>query len=90
MMVFYFPLLTLYFAPWCPHSQEFMSVWNELQQTLLGSQLNVQKIDVDATPELVPHYVYAYPTVTLLKNGRVIEFRGKRTLDSLLSFIQHN
>ena len=89
-MVTRYPVLTLYFAPWCPHSQEVMSVWNDLQQILLGSQISTVKVDCTETPALVPPFVRAYPTIVLTKNERDLEFRGKRTLDNLLSFIQNN
>ncbi len=85
-----FPILTLYFAPWCPHSQEVMTVWNQLQQTLLGSQLSTIKVDSAETPDLVPPFVRAYPTIILTKNGRNLEFQGRRTLDNLLSFVQYS
>lgn len=85
-----FPVLTMYYAPWCPHSQEAMSVWNDLQQTLLGSQITTTRIDAVGTPELVPSFVRAFPTIVLSKNGRDWEYQGRRTLDNLLSFIQYN
>ena len=85
-----FPILTMYYAPWCPHSQEAMTVWNELQQTLLGSQITTKKVDAVETPDLVPPFVRAFPTIVLSKNGRNLEYQGRRTLDNLLSFIQYN
>ena len=85
-----YPVLTLYFAPWCPHSREVMSVWNELQQSLLGSQISTIKVDCTETPALVPPFIRAFPTIVLARNGQNLEFQGRRTLDNLLSFIQHN
>ena len=85
-----YPTLTLYFAPWCPHSQEVMSVWNELQQTLLGSQISTIKVDCTEKPALIPAFVRTYPTIVLTRNGRNLEYQGRRTLDNLLSFVQHN
>jgi thioredoxin-like negative regulator of GroEL len=83
------PVLAFYYSPWCSHCNSFVPVWSRLEQILLGSQISTVKIDIAETRDVNPHFEKV-PTIVLTKNGRPLEFLGERTLDNILSFIQHN
>jgi thiol-disulfide isomerase/thioredoxin len=38
----------MYYAPWCGHCKKLKPVWEELAQHVLGSDVVVAKIDMDA------------------------------------------
>jgi thioredoxin-like negative regulator of GroEL len=83
------PTLTLYYVEWCPFSVQMMPEWNKLTQRLLGSQINVSKVDADASPgQAQAEGVRAFPTVLLTKNGATTTFEGERTADMMMRFVQ--
>ena len=61
----------LFYATWCPFSQEFLPVFEEYSRSNPEECLSVI---VDEEPELCEEYdIEYYPTVILFKNGKVHE-----------------
>jgi len=59
----------LFYATWCPFSQRFLPVFEEYARTNPEECLTVI---VDERPDLCDKYgIEYYPTVLLLRNGRV-------------------
>jgi thiol-disulfide isomerase/thioredoxin len=90
--------LMFFFADWCPHCKEAKPIWNDLKaeyETKLvnGTKIVFTEIDCsEETPEvenLMNKYnIEGYPTVKLLKDGKVIEYDAKPTKENLHKFLE--
>ncbi|KAF2072422.1 hypothetical protein CYY_006257 [Polysphondylium violaceum] len=77
-----------FYAPWCKHSKSFQPIFEELS-ILLKGQMNFGQIDCISDPALLHRFgIKAYPTIKLLYEGNMYEFRGERTLQSILVFLR--
>eukprot|EP01128_Nolandella_sp_AFSM9_P000820 TRINITY_DN10944_c0_g1_i1.p1 TRINITY_DN10944_c0_g1~~TRINITY_DN10944_c0_g1_i1.p1 ORF type:complete len:474 (+),score=117.68 TRINITY_DN10944_c0_g1_i1:16-1437(+) len=81
-----------FFAPWCPYSQRLAGTWNELGERLKNdANSNILIAKMDGTANEVPGlHIHAFPTVTLYAAGdnEMYAFKGPRTVDALLEFLQ--
>lgn len=82
------PVLVDFHAAWCGPCKALMPVLTELEKEF-GDGLKIVLVDVDACFELVREYrVRAYPTIFLMKSGRILEqvvgFAGKTDLLQIL------
>jgi len=83
-----------FFAPWCGHCKRLAPTWEELATKLADKNgIKVAKVDCtegnDRNRELCNGQgVTGFPTLNLYKNGELVEeFKGKRTLDDLVAFV---
>ncbi len=59
----------LFYATWCPHSQEFLPIFKEYAKSNPKECLSVI---VDEEPDVCEEYaIEYYPTVIMFKNGHV-------------------
>ena len=59
----------LFYASWCPHSQRFLPIFEEYEKTNPDECI---KVMIDFKADLCDKYgIEYYPTVLLLKNGKV-------------------
>ncbi len=68
------PLIIMFYAPWCAASKEMTEALNQAS-TLLGSQANIIKIDVekDTMSEVTDLFcIDAVPTIVVKHTGRVL------------------
>lgn len=84
-----------FFAPWCGHCKKMAPVWDDLADTLKGSE-SVVIADVDCTVEkdLCSRFgVRGYPTIKYFSGATGADgedYDGGRDLDSLKAFADEN
>lgn len=83
-------ILTLYYAPWCPHCKPVKPIFEELKQTYAGnSNVKIVTVNGDEEKELLKERgIKGYPTIILTINGKEIKYEGERTAEKLQEFIQ--
>lgn len=81
--------ITLFYANWCPYSQEFLPIWQKLIEILDDLQIKYETIDCTNRNsrddiKIEGHIVFGYPTMYITNNGKTIEYKGKRTVKCIL------
>jgi protein disulfide-isomerase-like protein len=77
------PWLVEFYAPWCGHCQKLAPVWEQLAIDLNG-QINVAKLDCTENSYTAKRFdIRGFPTIKLLRQGKVYEFEGTRTLKDI-------
>lgn len=90
--------IELYYAPWCPYCKEIYSVdgkkkkmWNKLERYLEKNEINdmyVNVMSIDCTKyKKRCKSVDSYPTIKFRKNGIEKVYKGERTFDDVISFL---
>ena len=89
--------LILFYATWCPHCKAAKPIWEELKNEYENKIVNGYTIvftDIDCseeTPEIekiVNQYnIEGYPTIKLIKDGKVIEYDAKPSKETLEQFL---
>jgi thiol-disulfide isomerase/thioredoxin len=86
-------ILEYYYMQSCPHCTTFTPMWEELGLRVKKEGINVslKKYDLQA-PEnkekVQKNKISGAPTIVLVKNGKSVEFKGSRSVESLLKFIK--
>ena len=85
------PKIVLYYVPWCPHCKNMMPEWNKLEQSMNGSQTNVNKVNCEENPEEAKkNNVDGFPTIILFKDGKSIPYEGDRSAEAIKDFVENN
>lgn len=89
--------LLFFYADWCPHCKAAKPIWNDLKaeyehKTVNGYKIIFTEIDCsEETPEvekLMNKYnVEGYPTIKLIKDGKIIEYDAKPSKETLTKFL---
>jgi hypothetical protein len=69
------PLMMIYYAKWCGHCQSSFEDWKKLSKKQKGK---VFMIESENCPE-----VTSFPTIKVVKNGKVSDYDGERTADDM-------
>eukprot|EP01040_Poterioochromonas_malhamensis_P000957 gene957-1014_t len=78
--------LVKFYAPWCGHCKKLNPVYEQVAEALKG-EINVAKVDVTANREIGTRFeIKGFPTIKLLRKGKVYTFKGRRTVDDLVEF----
>ena len=88
--------IMLFSVDWCPHCKVARPEWNktaESTKTVKGRKVIFTDINcTDETPEvtrLIKQYnIEGYPTIKLLKDGKVFDFEAKPTEQHLKQFLE--
>lgn len=88
--------IMLFSVDWCPHCKVARPEWNKVAEstkTIKGRRVIFTDINcTDETPEvtgLIKKYnIEGYPTIKLLKDGKVIDFDAKPTANHLTQFLE--
>ena len=87
------PVLILYFAEWCGHCVAFKPTWDAIKKKLETNKdihvIEVENSNIKHLPK-TNQSVQAFPTIQLIKKGKVKEYTGFRMMDSILSFVNTN
>jgi thiol-disulfide isomerase/thioredoxin len=88
--------IMLFSVDWCPHCKVARPEWNKVAEStksINGRKIIFTDIDcTDETPEvtsLIKQYnIEGYPTIKLIKDGKVIDFDAKPTEQHLREFLK--
>lgn len=78
---------------WCFYSKKFQPIWDEFTQKMEGKDIIIKDVKCDQShnEELCSKYkVEGFPTVKLVKNKKVYEFKGRRTVQDLTNFVNEH
>lgn len=89
--------LLFFYADWCPHCKAAKPIWNDLKAEYEHKTANGYKIiftEIDCSEEssevesLMNKYnVEGYPTIKLIKDGKIIEYDAKPSKETLTKFL---
>lgn len=84
--------LVKFYAPWCGACKVLAPVYSNLASAFASDSDRVSIADVDCTvvPDICTRYgIKGYPTIKLFLNSEepAMEYRGGRTLESMISFV---
>ena len=82
-----------YYADWCPHCTNMQTEWNRLENNnlLKNNNINTAEIEESFFDHLLSKPdVVGFPTIKLYRNGISEDFKGDRTSDNMVSFLQKN
>lgn len=89
--------LILFSVDWCPHCKTAKPIWEELKTEYENTTINGYTVlftDVNCTNEspeiekmIATYKIEGYPTIKLLKDGKVIEYDAKPSKSTLTEFL---
>jgi thiol-disulfide isomerase/thioredoxin len=85
-------VVTYYYLPRCPHCVAFQDEWATFQSTADPSLMTAVSIDAsdDSNRKLIASEgISGYPTIRILKNGNVVEYKGARKASSLIDYVSN-
>ena len=90
--------IILFSADWCPHCKVARPEWNKISEKYHNKNIKGKLViftDVNCTEEtaettklMTKYGVEGYPTVKLIKDGKVIDFDAKPTEQHLQKFLE--
>lgn len=76
-----------FYAPWCGHCKKLAPIYDELAKKV-GEQHNIAKIDCTIEKGLASRFgIQGFPTIKFLKDGKVYDYNGQRTVDSFVTYL---
>lgn len=76
-----------FYAPWCGHCKNLAPKYEELA-TKVKDQYNIAKIDCTVEKNLQTRFgIRGFPTIKFLKDGKIYDYSGQRTIDSFVDFM---
>ena len=89
--------LLFFYTDWCPHCKTAKPIWEEIKTEYENKTINGYKIiftEIDCTNEteevdkmMNQYNVEGYPTIKLLKDGKVIEYDAKPSKSTIIQFL---
>jgi thiol-disulfide isomerase/thioredoxin len=89
--------LLFFYANWCPHCNSAKPIWNKLKSDYANKTVNGYKIiftEIDCSEEttendnmMQKYNVEGYPTIKLIKDGRVIDYDASPESSTLVQFL---
>jgi thiol-disulfide isomerase/thioredoxin len=75
----------------CGHCEMLKKVWKQIENKLKNTSLLIVNID-SSVLEFVPysHDILGFPTIRLVKNGRIIDYNEERTLSKIMQWLKKN
>ncbi len=82
------PCLFLSSAPWCGHCKRLDSDWAQLASSLSAhSSIHIGKLDATEHIAQAKRFdVRGFPTLKLIRDGKVHDYRGARSVEALAAF----
>jgi len=82
--------LLKFYAPWCGHCKRLAPTWDELATKAKG-KFHVAKIDCTVETETcAKESIRGYPTVKLVTGGKTLDYKGPRTTDDFMNFVENS
>ena len=84
--------IVLYYANWCGHSRAFIPEWEKFEKYCQQNinDINVIKMLCEGDNAKNCKGIRGYPTVILINNGKAVTYKGDRTMESLIEFVNAN
>jgi len=77
--------LVKFYAPWCGHCKKMAPTWDELAAKASG--FKVAKVDCTTEKGACERFgVRGFPTIKLLKDGKVYDYKGARSIEEFTKF----
>jgi thiol-disulfide isomerase/thioredoxin len=77
--------IVLYYAPWCHHCENLLkNGWKQLKERN-GNDIEIIEYDCD---KFKCEGIQGFPTIVLFKENNQITYKGDRSYESLVKFIQ--
>lgn len=79
---------------WCPHCKKARPHWEQFKEKYEGKIINNHRVlckeyDCDKNEKLCDKYkIDGYPTIKMLKDGQIIEYDAKPTIENLTKFVE--
>ena len=79
---------------WCPHCKKARPHWEQFKDKYEGKIINNHRVickeyDCDKNEKLCDKYkIDGYPTIKMLKDGQIIEYDAKPTIENLTKFVE--
>jgi len=78
--------LVEFYAPWCGHCKNLVPTWEDLAKK---AEFNVAKVDCTTEQALGKDFgIAGFPTIKLLKDNKVYDYSGPRTVESFVEFVK--
>ncbi|EGG23870.1 thioredoxin fold domain-containing protein [Cavenderia fasciculata] len=76
------------FAPWCGHCRKLAPIWKNLAVHFKDSDIKIARVNCDDNSGICGEYdVRGYPTIKLFVEGVKKDYKGGRTKDTLIKYI---
>jgi len=87
------PLMTAFFAPWCPHCQKALPLWDQLAEKYANNEnVVICKIDcvAEKTKLCADQHINSYPTVRFFQKGNEtgVNYEGGPDIEELSKFLR--
>lgn len=83
-----YPTIVLFYAPWCIHSKNVMSIWDKIYNDYKNKKINIIKINCDDKEDFCRTFkITGYPTIRMFYKEKIVIFDGKRDYENLSDFI---
>lgn len=84
---FDFEPLLMFIDGRCGHCKQLAPIYEKVAEELKEAQINVGSVDVPANREIGTRFeIKGFPTIKLIKNGKVYTFKGRRTVSDIVEF----
>lgn len=87
-------VMVLFYTEWCGYCKKFKPEWEKASRQMNNTKVNnnkvrFEKVDCDANSELAKEYeVNGYPTVKILRKGKVEDYEGERSLSGIKAYLE--
>jgi len=76
-----------FYAPWCGHCKQLAPIWDKLGEHYKNNEtIVIAKMDSTAN-EVNEVKIQSFPTLKYFKKGEIIDYKGGRTFDDFVKFI---
>lgn len=85
--------LLFFYTEWCPYCKKAKPIWNEVKEKYENEPINntivyFKEIDCDKDEKMADEYnIEGYPTIKLIKDGQIIEYDAKPSVENLEKFL---
>jgi len=89
--------LLFFHVDWCPHCKTALPAWEEVKAEYENTLINGRKVifrSINCTDEtaeiseyISKYKIEGYPTIKLIKDGNVIEYDAKPTVETIKEFL---
>jgi len=81
-------MVTLYFAKWCGHCNDFKPEWEKLKNSKIGVEFAEYEEGKD-DDKITDANIQGYPTIKINKGGKIEEYNGNRTADDIIFYLKN-